>query len=102
MDRRACHIPSFTFEAIANREVLDAKAFETSLVPLIEGLLDIEDLDIFGQETLQNLTRSLIDCFAQFEANRTDCDRVRRLPCRRQDHPSKWMVQFALRQQVMP
>jgi hypothetical protein len=59
-------------KAIANREVLDAKAFETSLVALIEGPLDIEALDIFGQETLQNLTRSLIDCFAQFEANRTD------------------------------
>jgi hypothetical protein len=59
-------------KAIANREALGAQAFEASLVPLIEGPLDIEALDILSQETMQDLTRSVIDCFAQPEANRTD------------------------------
>ena len=59
-------------KAIANRDALDAQGFEGSLVPLIEGPLDIESLDILSQESLQDLTRSLIDCFARPEANRTE------------------------------
>lgn len=59
-------------KAIANREALDEQAFEASLLPLIEGPLDIDALDILGQETLAELTRSLIDRFTQPEINRTD------------------------------
>ncbi len=59
-------------KAIANREALDEPAFEASLVPLIEGPLDIDALDILGQETLQDLTRSLIDRFTRPEVNRSD------------------------------
>jgi hypothetical protein len=59
-------------KAIANREALDEQAFEASLVPLIEGPLDIDALDVLGQETLEELSRSLIDLFTRPEVNRTD------------------------------
>jgi hypothetical protein len=58
--------------AIANRATLDADAFEASLVRLIEGPLNIAEVDILGQETLQDLTRTVIDRFTQLEMNRTE------------------------------
>ena len=59
-------------KAIANREALDARAFDASLTPLIEGPLDINALDVLGQAALQELTRSLIDSMARAAGNRTD------------------------------
>jgi hypothetical protein len=59
-------------KAIANRDRLDATAFEAALVPLIEGPLDIGALDILSQASLRTLTRNLIDSFTQHEVNRTE------------------------------
>jgi hypothetical protein len=59
-------------KAIANRAALDADDFEASLVPLIEGPLNIAEADILGQETLQDLTRAVIDCFTRLEMNQTE------------------------------
>jgi hypothetical protein len=59
-------------KAIANRDTLDPQAFEASLVPMIEGPLDIATLDILGQAALQELTRLLIDLMASPAGNRAD------------------------------
>jgi hypothetical protein len=59
-------------KAIANREALDPQAFEASLVPLIEGPLDIAALDVLDQTALQDATKALIDVVALPTGNRTD------------------------------
>ena len=59
-------------QALANRMSLGDEAFEASLVPLIEGALHVDGLDILEQERLEELTRTTINSFTRYPANQTD------------------------------
>ncbi len=59
-------------KAIANRERFEGTDFEAAMMPIIEGLLDVEALDILSQAGLRTLTRNVIDSFTQHEVNQTE------------------------------
>jgi Zn-dependent protease with chaperone function len=59
-------------KALANRAAMDQATFEASLVPLIEGMTDIDNLDIFGQKSLQDQTVTLINAYTRHSANRSE------------------------------
>ncbi len=59
-------------KALANRAEMEQAAFEASLVPLIEGALSIEHVDIFGQETLHTKTLELIKAYTKDKVSRSE------------------------------